>query len=310
MEILRRDTDENHPMPRLELCRRLEMQGIPCSPRTVTEDIYVLNDFGYEVVCCQIGHQRGYYVPNRTFTMAELKIMMDAVQAAGFITKDMTKELVDKIAHLGGSYRGELLRGNLVRFRTRKHSNGAVYDTVMLLEESLRKKRKASFCYFHLDENHTRIYQHEHRRYVVEPLALIYAEDYYYLLCYNTDPVKQGDTVRYRVDRMDDVSMENGQISKEAAACRKAESYTSRVFHMFGGEEKLLTIEFEDSLMDQVYDRFGEDIRIRRIGEHTCQANVRVEDSPTFRSWIYQFGEKMEVVDACKKIKDFTKEVL
>jgi len=70
-----------------------------------------------------IGHDKCYYVEDRSFSIPELKILIDAVQAASFITDKKTSELVEKIAALGGSHRAEILKSNMVCFNTRKHSN-------------------------------------------------------------------------------------------------------------------------------------------------------------------------------------------
>lgn len=83
--------------------------GIECDRRTLYRDIQVLNEYGYEVL-----HTRGisneYYVVDRSFDVPELRILMDAVQAASFITPKKTEVLVDKIADLAGSHRAELLK--------------------------------------------------------------------------------------------------------------------------------------------------------------------------------------------------------
>jgi len=91
-------------------------------------------------------HRRGFSVP-------ELKILIDVVQAAIFITEKKSTELINKVANLGDSHRAERLKGNMVCFNTRKHSNEAKYYNVGFLEEALLQKKKASFYYFDLNEN-------------------------------------------------------------------------------------------------------------------------------------------------------------
>ena len=57
MEILRQDTDEQHPISTNQICRRLSEQGISCERRTVGMDMKVLNDYGYEIMSKMVGHQ-------------------------------------------------------------------------------------------------------------------------------------------------------------------------------------------------------------------------------------------------------------
>ena len=102
--------------------------GISCERRTLTKDIAVLNDQGYEVMWNWVGKEKGYYIEDRSFSVPELKILIDAVQAASFITDKKTAELIDKIADLGGSHRADIMKSNMVCFNTRKHSNCNVTD--------------------------------------------------------------------------------------------------------------------------------------------------------------------------------------
>ncbi len=289
MEMLRQDTDEAHPMSTSEICRRLGEQGISCERRTVGMDMKVLNDFGYEVMSTTVGHEKAYYVDDRSFSVPEIKILMDAVQAAKFITPGKSADLIEKLAALGGSHQAEILKGNVVCFNTRKHTNEMIYYNVQALEEAVREHRKASFLYFDLNENHEKVYRREGARYVVDPMALVYDEDNYYLLCYN---VKHESMTTYRVDRMERVCVEEEPVCPQAVLeDGDIHAYTSQVFKMFNGVPEELTITFADTLIGAMYDRFGEEIEILRIDEKTCCVSVTVQDSPVFRGWLAQFGD-------------------
>ena len=102
MEILRQEADEEPPMTKVELAARLVAMNVSCSPRSLIRDIKLLNEQGYEIMERLIGHEKGYFVCDRSFSVPELKILIDAVQAASFVTEKKTAELVDKIAALGG----------------------------------------------------------------------------------------------------------------------------------------------------------------------------------------------------------------
>ena len=140
MEILRQETDEEHPMTKVELAARLVAMNVSCSPRSLIRDIKLLNEQGYEIMERLMGHEKGYFVCDRSFSVPELKILIDAVQAAGFVTEKKTGELVDKIAALGGSHRAAILKGNIVKFNTRKHTNETIYYTVGFIEDAIQRK--------------------------------------------------------------------------------------------------------------------------------------------------------------------------
>lgn len=110
MEILRQETDEEHPMTKVELAARLVAMKVSCSPRSLIRDIKLLNEQGYEIMERLIGHEKAYFVCDRSFSVPELKILIDAVQAASFVTNKKTGELIDKIAALGGSHRAAVVK--------------------------------------------------------------------------------------------------------------------------------------------------------------------------------------------------------
>lgn len=140
-EMLRQETDEQHPMKTHEICERLSAQGISCDRRTLAKDMKLLNEQGFEVMHHLIGHEKAYYIEDRSFSIPELKILMDAVQAASFITDKKSKELISKIAVLGGSYCAEILTGNLIQFST----SITVWNVLRKPSETSKKPR---FCTF------------------------------------------------------------------------------------------------------------------------------------------------------------------
>lgn len=212
-EMLHQESSPDHPLRTAVICQKLKDIGITCDRRTLSLDIKVLRSFGFDIREVMIGHEKGYFVEKRSFSVAELKIMIDAIQAASFITKEKTDDLVKRIAAIGGTRQLEILKSNTVCFNTRKHTNEGIYSNVEVLEKALNAKTKASFYYFDKDEKGERIYRKNKKRYVVEPMALIFNEDNYYLMCFST---KYDGITNYRLDRMEDVRKEDEPVSPGA----------------------------------------------------------------------------------------------
>ena len=299
-ELLRKETDENHPISRVELCRRLNEMGISSNVRTLSLDIEVLQENGFEIMSFLKDKEKFYYVPEHELSVPEIKILIDALQAASFVTEKKTSELVDKVAALGGSHRAELLKKNMVNFNTRKHTNESILYTVDSIEDAIIRKKKIVFNYFHLDENAERVYvttpTGRRKRYHIDPVALIFNEDNYYLMGYNHR--HPGTTANYRIDRMDHVEVvEKSELTEEAIAkIEEVSEYTQQVFKMFGGELQEVVLQFDKSLIGPVFDKFGEDTPMMPVDETTCAATVHVQVSPTFFGWLAQFGNKMKVI--------------
>lgn len=294
IEMLRHETDEDHPMRRKEICDRLEAMGISCDIRTLSKDMKALNDFGFEVMSYFIDHEKVYYVPKaQGFSDAELKILIDAIQAASFITDKKTAELIDKVAALGGSHKADILKSNMVCFNTRKHHNEMIYYAVDTLAKAIQQNKQAIFYYYDLDENGQKHYRRDGHHYKTEPVALVFYEDNYYLISYF--PAKQC-TVNYRLDRMEKVEIIDEDISDTAKEMRNSVAgYTESVFKMYGGAPTDVTLQFDDTLTGVVYDKFGEDTKMLRINDTTIIAAVKAQISPTFWGWLFQFGGRMTI---------------
>lgn len=300
-ELLRQETDEEHPMTTMTICSRMEKMGIPCERRVVARDIALLNEIGIEVMTCQVGKEKGYYVADRSFSVPELKILIDAVQASGFITEKKTEEFITKIAALGGTHRAEILKGNVVHFNTRKHSNESIYYNVDAIEQAILNKKKFIFRYFDLDMNGQKKYRRDGHHYVVEPVALVFNEDNYYAVTYSS---RHDGTANYRVDRMDSVEMVDEDICEKALELRSEVcEYTEQAIKMYGGPIQTVVLEFDNKLTGAVYDRFGEGISMMEAGDGKLAASVKVQISPTFWGWLFQFGNKMKVISP-ESVKD------
>lgn len=293
LELLRQQTDEQHPMTTAQICSAMSNMGIPCDRRIITQDVANLNELDYEIMCTMIGHEKAYYVVDRHFSIPELRILMDAVHASSFITEKKSKDLIEKLAALAGSHQAELLKRNMAFFNTRKHSNEKILYAIDTLEEAILAQKKVIFLYFTLDENGQRVYRRNGHHYVVEPVALVFNEDNYYLTCYSA---RHDSISNYRVDRMDAVEIIDDPCCEKAVALRNEVSdYTEQAFKMFGGEIEDVTLEFDRCLIGAVYDKFGESISISTAGENKCTTTVKVRISPTFWGWLFQFGQQMKI---------------
>lgn len=302
-ELLRQETDEQHPMNTNIIIERLGEMGISCERRTLAKDITLLNEFGYEVMMRRNRNGKAYYIEDRSFSVPELKILIDAVQAARFITDKKTAALIDKIAYLGGSHRADILKSNMVCFNTRKHSNETIFYSIGYLEEALMQQKKVIFKYYDLNENGEKVYRRDGHHYVVEPVGLIFNEDNYYLMVYSA---KHEGTANYRVDRMDAVEIIDEDISQKALQLRNCvDCFTGQAFKMYGGQPVEITVQFDDRLIGVVFDKFGEDTKIKRIDKNICEATVMVQISPTFWGWIFQFGSQMKIVSPDEVIEAF-----
>ena len=293
LELLRQETDEKHPLTTNEICRRLNAMNISCDRRTLATDVQTLNEQGYEIQSCQVCKAKGYYIADRRFSIPELKMLIDAVEASHLLSEKKTQELIEKIAALGGSKQAEVLTSNIVRFNTVKPTNECIYYTIQILEEAIREKKKVTIHYFHLNERREKVYRSENGIHTVEPIALVYNNDRYYLTCYNP---KADRNYNYRLDRIEKVELLNEPISSRAKIrSRSVAKYNAQVFKMYGGETVKVTLVFDARMIDYIYEKFGMDTKIRPCKDDSFTANVEVQLSPTFWGWLFQFTGQMKI---------------
>lgn len=301
-EILNRETDEDHPMGTETLREKLLEGGIGCHRVTLYEDIKLLNEAGYEIMTRR-GRSNQYYVMDRKFSNPEVHILMDAVQAASFITEKKTAELVDKIAHLAGSQKAAVLKKNIVQFNTAKSDNESIYYSVSEIVTAINNRQKILFRYFDYDSNHERVYRRDGHRYAVSPFATIFSDGHYYLVIYDD---RHNKMVHYRIDRMENVTLLNElAVMPPDEMAFDVGSYKKQLFGMFSGEATNVTIEMSSHLMDVVFDLFGEKTKILPFGDDKIRFSADVQISDLFFGWCSSFEKNVKLIAPQNVLEDY-----
>ena len=313
-EILFRDTDEEHRLSTMSILSKLHDQGIECVRSTLYEDIKILQKFGYEIFCKR-AKQNEYYVVERNISVPELLILMDAVQAASFISPQKTKELVGKLANLSGSERGKVLEQNIIQSTTTKTPNNVLY-TVSEISQAILQKKKIFFHYFNYDCAFQRVYKmskkhpEKKRGYKLNPLGTVFDNGYYYVFCYDDFFCNIS---HYRVDRMDSVCMLDDDASDIANQKRNELSARKRkLFYMYGGEERKVEFLADNSLIDIIHDKFGGEVKLHALSDNKISFSVYVQVSPTFLAWCCAFGDKLKITaptDVVKQVWEYIQSI-
>lgn len=314
-DILRQETDEEHPMSTPDLLTRLEDNGIKCDRRTLYRNIEELNEFGYEILT-KVGKPNAYYVIDRGFDIPEIRILMDAVQAASFITEKKTKQLVDKIAKLSGNKTAEVLKQNIVDFDTVKSTNENIYYSVNEIATAINEGLKITFHYFDFNAQGKKVYRMrksvptEKKVYKVNPLSTVFNSDKYYLICYDD---YYENLQHYRVDRMDAVTVVEEPITQtEKSKKFDVKAHKQQVFWMFTGKAEQVSFIADKCLVDVMHDTFGGKIIISESLNDTIHFTANVQVSPTFIAWCCAFGKQLRVTaprSVVEKVQSYINEL-
>jgi len=299
LEILNAKTGENSVLSTTGLIAELEKFGFSVTRKTLYADIEVLREAGADIELKQ-GKSGGYYIASRTFELAELKLLVDAVQSSKFITAKKSGELISKVASLASEQDAGTLRRQVHVVGRIKAMNESIYYNVDTLHEAISQGKKIRFRYsewavdFGGHERFRREFRRDGEKYEVSPWALLWADENYYLVAIEE---KDGPQRHYRVDKMDsiEITRKNRDGAEKMSRFDTAE-YSKRVFGMFSGEVENVTLCVENRFAGVVADRFGREVFVTPDGAEHFTVHVSVVLSPQFYSWVTGLEGGAEIV--------------
>lgn len=291
LEILMRETDEEHGLSMSEIISRLSEYGISAERKSIYDDFLALEDFGFYVSHTQTRPPK-YKLDTKIFELAELKMLVDAVQASKFITARKSREIIEKLGVFAGAHRSrELSRQVYVEDRVKTQSNTSIYS-IDAIHAAINNRRKLSFKYFDYNGEKKKVFRHGGGLYITTPCALLWDDEKYYLVAYDEEA---GKIKNFRVDKMQDVNVLDEHGAKnEAVEKFDPGAYSKKIFGMYGGVEELVTIECREHLAGPMIDRFGTEPLFTKT-DFGFKFSVRVMVSPTFFSWVLGFGEDIRI---------------
>ncbi len=292
-KILYERTDDEHFLTTSQLCAILEKEyNMPTHRQTLKGDIDLLTDFGLDIQEVKSTQNR-YNLLGRSFDLAELKLLIDAVVSSKFITKKKSEGLTAKLCSLAGNYGAARLKRNVSVEGRIKTENEKIYLIIDTINEAINKNKKISFQYFKYDTSKARQLKKGGKPFVITPLHLIWNGDYYYMLGVYDYKQKLGSFRIDRIARRPEILEETGT---PAPADFDLNTHLSTTFRMYGSEHCEVSLLCDNGVIDSIIDRFGHDVQIKSAdGEHFI-ATAEVAVSHIFFGWIFGFGGRVEIL--------------
>lgn len=308
IDILRKYSDEQNPINATEICGFLSDYGIKAERKAIYDDIEHLIFYGYDIIKTRTP-KSGFFLASRELEIPEIYLLTDAVQSAGFITPKKTRELVSKL--------GSMMSAEQVRVRNKstyieyknKCANEEIYISIDTVRQAIESGKKISLKYFKRVLDESRKITTEEKQMKVSPYALMWVEDHYYLVCNNE---KYDNLMHLRLDRMKTVRIldEDFRHFSEVSSYKDAfdiADYAGKTFNMFGGELKEIELLCSTRILDQVLDRFSDNLFIKDVTKEKFRFSHKALISEGLVSWLLQFGEDIEVLSPLElreKIKE------
>lgn len=294
MKILLERTDEMHSITMSEMIEALAAYDISAERKSLYNDIENLRVYGLDIIGTQEDRTYSYHIGSRQFELAELKLLVDSVQSAKFITEKKSNELIKKIEGLASKYEASQLHRQVFVAGRVKTMNESIYYNVDRIHTAIAENSRITFQYFQWNVDKEMELRHDGALYEVSPWSLSWDDENYYLVAYDG---LQGIIKHFRVDKMLHIkSTGKGREGRQTFQSFDMAAYARKIFGMYGGKEEWVRIECDNSFAGVMIDRFGKDVSMMRLNDKKFIVNVEVAVSRQFLAWIIGLGEGVTIV--------------
>ena len=299
-------TDEDHYLTTAQLMETLETEyGIKTHRQTIPADVEILRTIGMEIQEVMSAQKR-YNLISREYDVAELKLLIDAVESSKFITKKKSEELVAKLSKMAGQNQAENLKRNISPEDRIKYDNESIYLIIDGINEAINAGKKISFLYFRYDVRKEPKLRNEGKPFVFSPHRLVWNGDFYYMVGVFDNGKRVG---TFRLDRI----QKRPDILDEDALPFPAgfdfEKHLQTSFRMYGTNYTTVDLICKNDLMDAIMDKFGKDVTTYAYDMENFRAEVDVVVSNVFFSWVFGFEGEV-VINGPADVKEQYKEMV
>lgn len=315
-DIFEEFSDENNGLTMEQILTHLDHHGIIAERKSIYTDIELLTGiYGMDIELDKSAKPPVYKLMSRDFEVPELKMMVDSIASSKFLSEAKTRVLIGKIKKLCSSYEASSLSRQVTIPNRVKSMNNSVHYNVDAIHQSIADNAQISFKYFDYDLHKDRRYFKKGAAYTVSPWQMLYADDNYYLLAYDSEEKK---FKHFRVDRMEKVVEEKvgeyfvDRDGAEEFAKFDMTEYSQYTFNMFGGEIESVTMVFQNRMMGLVMDRFGREVLPFKEDDRHFRITVPVAVSDQFFGWVFGLGKAVRITapeNVVEKMKTALREI-
>lgn len=298
MRILFLETDEDHMLSAEELVERLQAEGIEANRKSIYADVRTLvQEIGVDIVAVREGHHYLYHYGHRIFEDAELRLIIDIIQASSFFSVSKSEQLISELKKLTSREKADELQRNVLLDGRVKTSSKKIYYNIDALARAIDRKACVTFQYEHWNLKKEPELKYNGALYRVSPWQLCWHGENYYLIGY--DEFKER-LSHYRIDKMVNVEVTDlpyGQKARETFRDLDPATYGHAHFDMFGGRDTKVRLVCENGMINVIVDRFGRDVAVTPLDSDHFSVWVEVVTSEKFFSWIFGFNGQIWIAE-------------
>lgn len=307
MKIFMEKTDDEHSLTMPQILEALASYDVIAERKSIYADIEALRVFGMDIIGEKRGKMYYYYLGNREFELAELKLLVDSVQSARFITSRKSHTLIRKIERLASDFEAKQLERQVYVAGRIKTNNESIFYNVDKIHTAIGANVKIQFRYFQWNIKKEREFRKNGEPYCISPWALSWDDENYYMVGFDHEA---GIIKHYRVDKMVNIELTTEmREGKDHFRQFDMAAYSKKLFGMFDGAEENVRLEFENRFAGVVIDRFGKDTTFFPTDEEHFEIVVNVAVSRQFLGWIFALGEGVRIVGPESVVEQMKHEV-
>lgn len=295
LDILKEYSDADHRLTQQEIIRLLkENYDMECDRRSVKNNIIYLNELLGDV----IDMENGYYLSEREFEDAELRMLIDSVLFSKNLTQQQAKSLVEKLRAQGNKYFQAKVTYICDLPEMQHADNKQLMYVLDTINDAIAQKKKISFVYNTYGTDF-KLHPKRDMRYVVNPYQMVANNGKYYLIG-NYD--KYDDVSHYRIDKITEVQIldESVKPQKNVKGLENGlnlPKHMAEHIYMFSGQSTRVKFLAPKNMMDEIIDWLGKDLNIKTLGkEGQIEVSLNCNENSMFY-WALQYGPYVEVLE-------------
>ncbi len=293
LEILRRYSDQDHPLMQKEIVEIMERDfGIVCERKAVSRNVGDLQDMGYEI---RHTKKKGWFLAKREFGDGELRLLIDSVMASRHIPEKQAQDLIEKLINQSSVFFKKQMRHVYNIERMERDEGNELFHTIEQISRAIEDRKKISFFYNKYGPD-KQLHHTTENKHLVNPYQIVVANGRYYLI---GNVNKYNNVTHFRVEKITDTEI----LDLDAKPLEEVEelkngldlpTHMAEHLYMFSGKSSMITLKVEEWGINDAIDWLGKDIEISREEDGYL---VRVKaNEQAIAYWAIQFGGSVEVL--------------
>lgn len=306
-QLLYEDTDEENELDIYDIKDRLVvlLNLDNLDVRTIKNDIRALQSVGFDIVENRKQHGKVYYShQNRLFETYQIRLLADAILSARSITPNEKETLIEKLKGLTSRHIQKTIPSPVLFSQTVNTDYDLMKVDIDRIHRAISESKVLRYQYGDYNVHKEFKLRHNEKMYYVEPYALIWQNDLYYLI---GNYLETNEIRHYRLDRMRQTEITDTTFVKDRTF--ELQSYIDKSFQMFSGEDIRLKIRLKNELLNPMFDRFGLDVDVMPDSEDTFILTTKAKASTGLLGWIMQWGASAEVLSPLSLVEEVKTEI-